>query len=213
MLLGVVPFGLVAGAAPVSAGYGLAEVVGLSTLLFAGASQLALVDVLDGGGSALLAAFTALTINLRLLLYSASIAPWLHEVPIARRLAGAYLLTDQAYAVSVDRFTRQPDAPHRFEFYLGAGFLLWSSWQVTTLVGGLVGARLPDDTPLDFAVPLVFLGLLVPSLTSRPALVAAAVGGTATVAMAELGAGSLSLLAGAIVGIVAGALAEGRAAS
>ena len=75
MLIGVVPFGLVAGAAPIAAGMDVAQAMGMSALMFAGASQLAVAEVLGSGGSAAVAVVTALIINLRMVLYSASLAP------------------------------------------------------------------------------------------------------------------------------------------
>jgi len=209
MLVGVVPFGLVVGATPAENGLGDAAAVGFSTLVFAGASQLAAIDVLGDGGSALVAAMAAWTINLRILLYSASLAPHLAAESIRTRLAVAYLLTDQAYAVSIQRWTIDRVAPERrVPFYLGAGLLLWVSWQLSTIAGILVGPVLPEDVPLAFAVPLVFLVLLIPAISSRPAAVAAVVGGLAAVAAAELGAGPWSIMVGALSGIVAGTLAE-----
>ena len=125
-----------------------------------------------------------------------------------RRLGAAYLLTDQAYAVSITRWSTDTDRERRLPYFLGAGLLLWSAWQVSTVVGVLVGSAVPADVPLDFAVPLVFLVLLVPTLTSRPALVAAAVGGAAAVVAAEAGAGPLYIIVGALSGIAAGAFAD-----
>jgi predicted branched-subunit amino acid permease len=209
MLVGLVPFGLVAGATPVDEGFGLGAAVGFSTIVFAGASQLAAIDVLGDGGSAIVAALAACTINLRMLLYSASLAPHLATEPLTTRLGVAYLLTDQAYAVSIIRWAEPDDEPRRrIPYYLGAAVTLWGIWLVSTVVGGLLGNAVPEDLPLDFAVPLVFLVLLVPAVTNRPSLVAAAVGGGAAVLAAELGAGPLSVIVGALSGIVAGALAE-----
>ena len=209
MLVGVVPFGLVAGATPATNGLGGGAAVGLSTIVFAGASQLAAADVLGNGGSALVAILAACTINLRMLLYSASLAPHLAAEPLRRRMAAAYLLTDQAYAVSITRWTTDGDRPERrLPFYFGSALLLWAVWQVSTVVGVLVGSAVPEDLPLDFAVPLVFLVLLVPAVTSRPAAVAALFGGGVAVAAAQAGAGPLSVMAGAVAGIVAGATAE-----
>ena len=211
MLVGVVPFGLVAGATPVTHGLGGAVAVGFSVIVFAGASQLAAIDVLGAGGSPLVAAVAAWTINLRLLLYSASIAPHLAHVRRRTRLWVAYLLTDQAYAVSITRWSRDDDDPHRrVPYYLGAALTLWGSWQLSTIAGVLIGATVDEDVPLAFAVPLVFLVLLVPAINSRPAAVAAIVGGAAAVIGAEIGAGNLSLMVGAVSGIVAGAVAELR---
>ena len=213
MLIGIIPFGLIAGATPVTDGLGGGAAIGLSTIVFAGASQLAAADVLAHGGSVLVAVLAACTINLRMLLYSASVAPYLAEEPLPRRLAAAYLLTDQAYAVSITRWSSETGPSdiggRRFSYFLGAGLLLWIVWQASTIVGVLVGAAVPTDVPLDFAVPLVFLVLLVPTLTSRPALVAAAVGGSAAVVAAEAGAGPLYVIVGALSGIAAGAVAEG----
>jgi predicted branched-subunit amino acid permease len=212
MLVGVVPFGLVAGASPVTQGLGADAAIGFSTVVFAGASQLAAVDVLGDGGSALVAALAAWTINLRMVLYAASLAPHLAGEPLRTRLGVAYLLTDQAYAVSISAITSEEgQAPSsRVPYYLGAALTLWGSWQLSTIAGTLIGSSVPDDVPLEFAVPLVFLVLLIPAINSSPAVVAALVGGFGAVAARELGAGSLSLTVGAVAGIVAGALVDHR---
>jgi predicted branched-subunit amino acid permease len=207
MLLGVVPFGLVAGAAPVAGGLGGGSAVGLSTIVFAGASQLA-ADALADGGSVVVAVLAAWTINLRMVLYSASLAPFVGHEPLRRRLLAAYLLTDQAYALSITRWAQGRPPESRLAYYFGAGVVLWAAWQAATIVGALVGGALPDDVPLDFAIPLVFLVLLVPVVTTRPAVVAAASGGAAAVAAAEVGAGPLSVIVGAAAGITAGTVAE-----
>jgi len=221
MLIGVVPFGLVAGVTPVASGLGADVGVGFSVLVFAGASQLAAIEVLTGGGTAVVAALAACTINLRMLLYSASIAPYLAHESLTRRMLAAYLMTDQAYAVSVTRWAgprptdgvdvgtvRDDGRGHRLSFYLGAALTLWCSWQASTVAGVLLGNAVPESVPLGFAVPLVFLVLLVPTLTRTHAVVAALVGGAATVLGYELGVGALSVMLGAVAGIVAGALVD-----
>ena len=211
MLIGIVPFGLVVGATSVTDHFGIGAAVGLSTIVFAGASQLAVLQALASGGSAIVAAIAAWTINLRILLYSASLAPELTHETTRRRLLASYFLTDQAYAVCITRWkVDHAGRAGRLSYYLGAAVTLWVVWQISTLAGALVGAAVPADVPLDFAVPLVFLVLLIPTLTSVPAVVAAAAGGAAAVVAAELGAGALSIVAGAAVGIIGGALAEAR---
>lgn len=209
MLIGVVPFGLVAGATPVAEGLGAAVAIGFSTIVFAGASQLAAVDVLADGGSVVVAIFTAWTINLRMVLYSASLAPLLDHESMRRRLGAAYLLTDQAYALSLARWTRGRDDPEgRLAYYVGAGAVLWAAWLASTVAGVLVGAAVPDEVPLDFAVPLVFLVLLIPLLTTGPAMAAAAAGGASAVTAGELGAGPMSIITGATAGIIAGSIVD-----
>ncbi len=208
MLLGVAPFGLVAGVAVAEAHLGVGVSIGLSTVVFAGASQLAMTHVLADGGSVLVAVVAACTINLRMVLYSASLAPHLARERMSRRLMAAYVLTDQAYAVSISRWGDEDDPHLRFAFFVGAGLLLWGVWQVATLVGVLIGGAVPDSLHLDFAIPLVFLVLLVPTITDRPSVVAAVGGGAGAVIGAELGAGDMSILTGALSGIAAGVLAE-----
>lgn len=210
MLIGIVPFGLVAGAAPVAAGLDTSQAVGLSVLVFAGASQLAVTDVLADGGGVAIAVLTALTINLRMLLYSASLAPTLAHEPLHRRLGAAYVLVDQAYALSIVRWDGSDDRRLRLPYYGAIGALLWTNWQLATLAGALLGSSVPDDVPLEFAIPLVFLVLLVPVLQRRPSLVAAAVGGLSAVVAAELGAARLAIMIGGVLGIAAGAIAEAR---
>ena len=206
MLVGVVPFGLVAGAAPVEGGLGTWAGPAFSVIVFAGASQLAAINVLADGGSWIIAAIAACTINLRLLLYGASLAPHMARFSLRDRLLAAYVLTDQAYAVSIARWTA--GTPPSLSYYFGGAIVLWVSWQAATLIGAFAGGLLSEDVPLEFAVPLVFLVLLVPAVTTRPAVAAMVAGGGAAVAALELGAGGMYILIGAVVGILTGAAVE-----
>lgn len=208
MLIGVIPFGFVAGAAPAAAGFGIDEALGFSVIVFAGASQLAAVDALATGGSVAVAVVTALTINLRMVLYSASLAPKLSRQPLRRRLAVAYFLVDQAYALAITRWTGDDDEDARLPYYFAIGTLLGTSWVTFTAIGAVVGGSIPDDVPLEFSVPLVFLVLLVPILDRWPAVVAAAVGGIGAVVTAELGGARIAVLVGGLLGIVAGAVVD-----
>lgn len=208
MLIGVIPFALVAGAAPVDAGFDIAHALGLSIVVFAGASQLAMIDVLGGGGGVALAVVTALTVNLRLILYSASVARPLAHTRLRHRLLAAYVLVDQAYALSIVRWDGRDRPGDRLPYFLTVGAMLGTFWVVGTWVGALVGGSVPDDVPLDFAVPLVFLVLLIPVLERWPQMAAAAVGGVVALATAEAGADELAVLVGGVAGIAAGVFAE-----
>jgi 4-azaleucine resistance transporter AzlC len=208
LLLGVAPFGIVAGIAAVEAGLTLPQALGMSVIVFAGASQLAAIELIGQGTPLSIIVLTAVVINLRMLMYSASIAPYLTSLPTRVRSGLAYLLTDQAYALSISRY-RDGDSTDRVAYYLGVAVTLWVVWQSTTVAGALVQAGIPSSLGLDFAVPLVFLALLVPAMEDGPTIVAGLVGGT----VATVGAGlplNLGLLVGATVGIGAGLLAERR---
>ena len=210
LLVGAVPFGLVAGVAAVEVGLGALGSTAWSVLAFAGAAQLAAYGLIGTGASVAVVVATALVVNARLVLYSVSIAPHLAGLGRWRRLLAAYLLTDQAYVVSLVRFRQGGlDLAGRWRFYLGAGLGLWVTWQVSTLAGALLGGALPESLPLGSAVPLAFLALLVPTVTDRPTLVAALVGGAVAVLVAPLG--PPALLLAALCGIGAGAASTGGA--
>lgn len=206
LLLGVAPFGLVAGIAAANAGLDLTQAVGMSVIVFAGASQLAALDLIGRDAPLSVVVLTAVVINLRMLMYSASIAPHFRTFAARVKAGLAYLLTDQAYALSIASY-RAEESIDRVAYYLGVAVTLWIVWQVTTAAGVLLGTGVPDAWGLEFAVPLVFLALLIPAMEDGPTTVAGLAGGT----VAVVGAGlplNLGLLVGASVGIVAGLLAE-----
>ena len=116
----------------------------------------------------------------------------------------AYLLTDQAYAFSINRYTMRSETPRvRYAYYLGIGATLWLVWQLSTAAGAVLGAFVPESLSLDFAVPLVFIALLVPSLRDRSDVWAAAA--AAVVAVVALGLPyNLSLISAAVTGVAVG---------
>jgi 4-azaleucine resistance transporter AzlC len=209
-MVGVVPFGFVAGIVAVEAGYGLAGALGFSIVVFAGASQLAAIDLLSGGAAVAVAVATAWLINARMLMYSAALAPWLGHEPTRRRALVAYLLTDQAFALAVTEYGKGAPPADRLRYYLGVAVPLWVSWVVTTTIGALAGTAIPDEIPLDFAIPLCFLVLIVPAVKDRPTAVAAVVGGVGAVVVAEAGLPDAAIVLGALIGIAAGALTDLR---
>jgi 4-azaleucine resistance transporter AzlC len=206
LLLGVIPFGLVAGIAAADAGLDLTQAVAMSVVVFAGASQLAALELIGDDAPLAVVVVTAVVINLRMLMYSASLAPYFRDLSARWRAGLPYLLTDQAYALSVANF-RSEHSYDRRAYYLGVAGTLWVVWQLATVAGVLAGTGVPDAWGLEFAVPLVFLALLVPAMEDGPASLAAVVGGTVALAGAGLPL-NLGLLAGATAGVAAGFAAE-----
>ncbi|WP_076427664.1 AzlC family ABC transporter permease [Haladaptatus litoreus] len=206
IVLGVLPFGMVAGVAAVSAGLSAPLALAMSVFVFAGASQLAAADLIGRSAPAVVVVLTVLIINLRMMMYSASIAPYFKRQSARWKAGLSYFLTDQAYAVSLMKFEQDEETNRRW-YYLGVGVSLWVTWQIATVAGILLGASVPSGWHLDFAVPLVFLAVLVPSVTDRATTVAAVVGGVTAVAANGLPF-NLGLVTAAVVGIVAGLLVE-----
>jgi predicted branched-subunit amino acid permease len=200
-----IPFALVLGLAIVESG--INPLVGWSSswIIFGGAAQLTLISLL-GSGAAMAAAVTAgLVVNARHLMYSAALAPTFQAQPRWFRWLGPYLLIDQLFALSS---VRLEDDPKTFRtYYLSAGLMFWTFWQTTIALGLAIGPVVPESWNLEFAVPILFLGLVVIALDKYPKLVAAVVGAGVTFLLAGLPNRS-GLLVGAVVGIVAGTVAE-----
>lgn len=206
VLLGTAPYGLVMGVAAASAGLTVSQAAGLSALVFAGLSQLAAVDLLDQGASVAVVVATALIINARFAMYSASIAPHLERLGRVWRWLCPFFLIGPIYAVALAAF--EADRPTHYGWYmLGLGVPSWLLWIVGTVVGMVLGAGIPEEWQLGFAVPLVFIAIVTQFIDDRGTVVAALVAGGASVVVVGLPFGLGLLVAGA-VGIVAGVLAE-----
>lgn len=200
---GVMPFGMVAGIAAVQAGFTPIQSMAFSLIGYAGSAQL-VASQMFGQTPVLLIVLATLIVNLRFAMYSASMLPLFDGVPLARRWLLAYGLTDQSYAVTMGRPATEPNP---VAYYIGATALMWLTWQVGTAVGALLGAKIPASWPLEFAVPLSFIALLIPVLRSRPQVLAAGISAVVAVAAHSLPF-RLNLILGAVCGIAAGLLAQ-----
>jgi 4-azaleucine resistance transporter AzlC len=211
MLLGVAPFGVIYGVVALQSGIPPLAAFLMSSLVFAGSAQFLLAQLVGAGAPALLSVGAVGLINLRHALYSASVAPILHALPRRWKLLLAYLLTDEAYAAAIPHLLENPQSPVAHWLLCGAGFALWAGWQLATLAGVLLGAQLPPDLGLDFALPLTFIAIVVPLIDSRARLAAALAAGATAVLLAGLPY-KTGLFAAALAGLAAGAFLQGRAA-
>jgi predicted branched-subunit amino acid permease len=180
-----------------------------SWIVFGGASQLAAVLVIEAGGSALFAVITILVVNARHLMYSAALQPRFADAPRWFRVVGPYVLTDQLFATTEERPDDDP-MDYKISHYLAGGLFWLVLWNVSVAAGLVLGDLLPTSWSLEFAVPLLFLGLLINALRDRPGLVAAAVSGTIAVVGQDLEPAGLGLLGGAICGMTVAALLDHR---
>lgn len=208
ILIGVVPFGLIYGVVAVAAGIDELPAILMSSIVFAGASQIAAAKLWADGAPLLIIVATGLIINLRFLMYSASLATHFEDLSKPRRWALSYLLTDQAYAVSIIRFEEDAGV-RKVPFYVGAALTLWTTWQTSSIVGVLIGLRVPASWGLEFSVPLMFLALLVPTLRERTAIVVAVVSALAALLFHHLPLHS-GLMVASLLALGLGALLEVR---
>jgi predicted branched-subunit amino acid permease len=210
MVLGIVPFGLALGAMIGASELDPWAALASAPIILAGAAQLTTLQMLEAGSNPVVIVASALLINLRILLYSASLAPWFSGVRLRLRLLLATSVIDQTHFVAVPRF-EQGDLGRRerIAYYAGASVWLVSAWLTSQAVAIVIGAELPESARLDMAAPLALIGLLAKSIGTRPSALAAAVGlGVVTVG-AGLPFHSATLVA-TLTGVTVAVFAEAR---
>lgn len=207
ILLGVVPFGLIFGALAVHNGLNPFEAQSTSYIIFAGSAQFIAVQLLGANASIAVILMVVFVVNIRHALYSASVAPFIAHLKPVWKYILAYFLTDEAYVVAITNYEKNGLSAWRHWYFLGAGVTLWASWQVSTLVGILLGAGIGENWPVGFALPLTFIALVVPGLKSRPAVLAAVTAGIIGLLTVHFPY-KTGLLFAAFCGIAVGLLAE-----
>ena len=203
LIFGVAPFGLVFGVLGIESGLTHLQTIMLSSILFGGASQIVFVQLWAAGVPALIVGGSVCVINVRHVLYSASVAAYLRPLPLRWRILLGYLLTDEAYAISIKRFRHEPPGPNQHFHLLGSGMLLWTSWQFATIFGVLVGGTIPESWSLSFAIPLTFIAVVAPILKTRADLAAVITAASISIIGQPLPWNSWLIIA-AIGGILAG---------
>jgi predicted branched-subunit amino acid permease len=197
----------VTGVAMVAGGIEPLAAMAMSVVVYAGASMLAATQLLAAGTPLAVILLTVLFVNLRFMMYSASLRPHLAGLPLRWKLAAGYLLADNTFGLSIARFTEHPQMAGKLGYFMGAALPVWITWQLAVGLGILVGAGLPSHWRLEFAAPLAFIALTVPLLRDR-AMVAAALAAAVTVVAAWPLPMRLGLAAAALAGIAAGLLAR-----
>ncbi|MBZ0132561.1 MAG: AzlC family ABC transporter permease [Rhodocyclaceae bacterium] len=197
---GVLLFGMVCGAAAAGAGLAPGQSFALSWMVFAGSSQIVATQLFSADAPAWVIVLTGWVVNLRFMMYSATLAQQFRGASRFERWLAGYLLTDQAFAVTLARvLDGRKDIPW---FYLGIAATLWLLWQLANLGGIYLGALVPASWSMDFVVALTFIGVLAPLLRDR-AMAAAAVSGGLTSVFLVLPL-KLNLMAAALIGAAIG---------
>ena len=201
--LGIFPFGAVFGVLGVESGLTPLQTFFMSSLLFAGTSQIIFAQLIALSTPIIILLGSVAALNARHLLYSASISDYLRDKPLRWRIILAYLLTDEAYAVSILRYQSRPHNAMMHYHLLGSGLLLWSVWQISTLAGIVLGSAIPDELALGFVIPLIFMAITLPLIKSRIEVATITTSTLCVFAFAHLPY-NLWLLIAAVAGIAAG---------
>lgn len=210
LIAGAIPFGIMFGAIA-SASMSPAAVMGMSLFVFAGSAQFVAAGLVSQSVGMGIIILTTFVVNLRHALYSASLAPYVKHLSHKWLLPLGFWLTDEAYAVTITRYTDRDDSAYKHWFYFGAAVLMYVNWQLCTLIGILAGQVLPNaEAYAAMAMSVTFIGIVVPLVRTRPMLVATVVSGVAAVAFNGL-ENKVGLMIAAVLGILAGYLAESYA--
>ncbi len=205
LVVGAIPFGIIFGAVASTSTLSAAGAQGMSLIVFAGSSQFIAITLLSGGAGILLIVFTTLIVNLRHMLYAATLAPHLRGLPQRWMLPLGFWLTDESFVVVVQRYKEADSSPYKHWFYLGSAVFMYTNWQVCTLIGIVAGQYIDDPLKwgLDFAMIVTFIGMLVPMVKSKSSAAALITSGTTAYLLRSL-PNKLGLLIAAIAGIAAG---------
>ena len=160
LMIPVVPFGLIFGVLSIDIGFSPLETMGMSLIVFGGASQIVLLQLFSGGASCLVIISSVGAVNSRHLLYGAVVSEHLSELKLVWKIIISYFLIDQAFAVS-NEYLKKNNNKNKYFHLAGGGATCWIVWQSTTFLGIILGSAIPEELGLSFAVPLTFLALLV----------------------------------------------------
>ncbi|WP_378941687.1 AzlC family ABC transporter permease [Paracoccus sp. R86501] len=210
-LIVIIPFAVLFGVVATEAGLNVAQVMGFSVLVLAGASQFTAVQLLSDNAPTIVIILSALAVNLRMAMYSASLLPWLRDATGRQKAWIAYALIDQTFALSIQHYERHPrlGLQQRLAYFAGGALVLCVPWMLATWAGATVGEAIPDDIALDFALPITFLAMIAPMLRTTAHLAACFVAITSALLLAGLPSG-LGLLIAAPLGMATGAIVEAR---
>ena len=208
-ILVVGPFALLFGVVGTEAGLNLVEVMGFSVLVIAGASQCAALQVMSENAPTVIVVLTALAVNLRMAMYSASLTPYLGKASLVKRALVAYFMVDQAYTLSQIKFEMEPEmsVAARVAYYLGTVMPIAPFWYVLTYVGAVAGTQIPPAFALDFALPITFIAMIAPALRTVAHIAAAVTSIVVALLMAWMPYGT-GLLVAALVAMMVGAQIE-----
>ena len=160
LMIPVVPFGIIFGVLAIELGFNGYTTMGMSIIIFGGASQIIFLQLFSAGASSLIILSSVGAVNSRHLLYGAVLSEHLSDLKLSWKIIISYFLVDQAFVVSNNYLKKNNNKNKHFHLF-GAGVTCWLIWQITTYFGIILGSVIPDKLGLTFAIPLTFLALLV----------------------------------------------------
>ncbi|MFD2740218.1 AzlC family ABC transporter permease [Sulfitobacter aestuarii] len=208
-VLVIMPFAALFGILANEAGLSVIETLAFSVMVIAGAAQFTALQLMQEHAPTLIVLASALAVNLRMAMYSASLTPYIGAAPLWQRALAAYLTVDQAYICAIAQYEKAPQmsVPQRMAYFFGAATPVAPLWYGFTLIGALLGTKVPESWALDFALPITFLAMIAPMFRTLAHVVAALVAVLVSLLAVSVPY-SLGLILAGIAGMVAGAQTE-----
>lgn len=185
--------------------------MGLSLFVFAGSAQFVAAGLVAQGAGILVIVITTFVVNLRHGLYSASLGPYLSTLSQRWLMPLGFWLTDETYAVVIQRYVRDDDSPYKHWYHLGSSVAMYTNWQLCTVIGIVAGTQLQGmaDWGLEFAMVVTFIGIVVPLLKSVPMVLCAVVAGAVSLLLRDW-PNQIGLMLGALAGITVAMLVDSK---
>ncbi|MEJ2158252.1 MAG: AzlC family ABC transporter permease [Desulfobacteraceae bacterium] len=213
LIIGAIPFGIIFGTLSAKAGLSAAGTIGMSLFVFAGSAQFIAMGLVGAGTAWPMIVLTTFVVNFRHLLYTATLLEHLMRLPRRWQMLLTFGLTDETFAVAVGRWRASDDSPHKHWYHLGSMIFMYANWNLCTVLGLAAGRMLSDvgGWGLDFAMVAAFIGMVLPYVKDKPNLATVMVAGGSALVFYDL-PHKLGLIVAAVLGIVAGVIAEYRMA-
>jgi predicted branched-subunit amino acid permease len=208
-ILVTLPFGTLFGVLASEAGLDVDQVLAFSAAVFAGAAQFTALQLMQENAPVAIVVISALAVNLRMAMYSATLTPHMGAAPLWQRALAAYLITDQSFALASVKYETVPEMtlPQRMQYYAGTCVPMVATWLAACTLGAWAGAQIPESWGLDFALPIAFCAMIGPALRT-PAHLAACFTACLCALFAAALPYNLGLIVAGSAGMAAGAQAE-----
>ncbi|MGB0439230.1 MAG: AzlC family ABC transporter permease [Paracoccaceae bacterium] len=207
--LAVIPFSLLFGVVAVEAGFDIAQIMGMAVVVIAGAAQLTAIQLMQENAPTVMVIVAACAVNLRMAMYSASLAPHLSHGPLKWRLVLSYFLVDHVYAMTIAEYPKRPEWSFHDKavYYMGLSLGVLPSWYLFSYIGAVIGSQIPESFALDFAGPIMFTALAAPLIRGAANIAAALTAVVVALLAADLPY-SFGMVVGAVAGISVGVAVE-----
>ncbi len=209
LVVGAIPFGIIFGTLANTAGLSFGATMGMSMFVFAGSSQFVALSLVASGTAWPMIILTTFIVNLRHMLYGATMVPFYKKLNLIWKIVLAFGLTDETFAVSVTRYNEKDNVPEKHYYNLGSMVFMYLNWNLCTFIGLTAGKAFPGISRwgLDFAMPATFIGIVIPYLISKPMWAAVITSGTVSIIAAGL-PHKLGLMLAALTGVMVGMACE-----